>query len=370
MRKPIDWNHVIVLTACAAALGLAAVFRVHGIALQFLVLFGLIYGGYAVGSATAPRFGGFPATAIGALGLLAFQSVIQTTLYYAGWHLDGTSDALSLCAVLILSLPLFWIVRTEETTEKERMKIGPRAWIWMAACLIVCATACAFLVRAAYLSGTTDAIRTPWPLLPAGKIAAFAIASLCVWLSAWQRLPRWFTAVLACLACASALLVAPLLYQNGFGFDGFLHRASEEIVFATGTLQPKPPYYIGQYVFVTWLARVFDLPIRWADILTVPLLASLLPFGVLAAFFREKRTRWIIAATTLLLPLSGFIVTTPQSLAYALGLFALLFAASEDLHPALPLVLAGWSLATHPLAGLPFFGACLVVLWCKRSIRF
>jgi len=362
---------VIALIAASAALALAAVFRVQHAPLQCLVLFGLLFGGYAVGRAVAARSPVVLATGIGALFLVAVQSLIQTTAYYTNIPLNAASDAWTVSAALLLSLPLLWLKqpKEKETMDGDReASTTSRDWAWMVLCGSVSFAAAGSMIAVAALHGTTDAIRTPWPLLPAGTIGAFALANISAWLAAWRRLPRWFIALQSVLACASVFFLAPLLYQNGFGFDGFLHRASEDVLNATGTLQPKPPYYIGQYVFVTWLARVFDLPIRLTDAFLVPLFASLLPFGVLAGFYRDARVRWILPALTLFLPLSAFIATTPQSFSYLLGVCAVLLAINGEFFFLPALLVAAWSLAVHPLAGLPFFGACALILWTQRRL--
>jgi hypothetical protein len=200
-------------------------------------------------------------------------------------------------------------------------------------------------------------------------LAAVAIVALSALMASWRSASPLLASALGALAVASVTLIAPLLYTLGYGFDGFLHRASELLLATTGTLEPKPPYYIGQYVFVTWLARLLSLPLKAIDPWLVPLAAALLP-AAFALTAQTRRTAGITAAgIVFLLPLGAFIATTPQSFAYALGLIAVAFAVSArrgQRSSAPAFALAAWSVATHPLAGLPFLFATLAVLWITR----
>ena len=78
----------------------------------------------------------------------------------------------------------------------------------------------------------------------------------------------------------------------------------------------------------------------------------------------------MIALLPLLLPLAPFVATTPQSFAYLLGLLAIVFAlATEDTRASstVAVLLAIWSVATHPLAGVIFFLTVILALWLKHQ---
>ncbi|MDO8583627.1 MAG: hypothetical protein Q7R83_00410, partial [bacterium] len=117
------------------------------------------------------------------------------------------------------------------------------------------------------------------------------------------------------------------------------------------------------------------------------------------------RARWIAALSPLLLPLAAFVATTPQSFAYFLGIIAVALSlyhshepsTSHSREPSLchsreggnlvavrpgldsrlrgndnlvryiaPIIFSLWSLAAHPLAGLPFVGITLLLLVRQR----
>jgi hypothetical protein len=69
--------------------------------------------------------------------------------------------------------------------------------------------------------------------------------------------------------------VAAILYKLGFGFDAFVHRATEIWIQNHSFISPKTPYYIGQYSFVVWLSNLTKISIFYIDIYLVPVLAAI-----------------------------------------------------------------------------------------------
>ncbi|HVM90339.1 MAG TPA: hypothetical protein VMU11_00370 [Verrucomicrobiae bacterium] len=332
-----------------------------GALLVFIILFHAgLFGGRLI-----RKPNGVGSTAVGLFVILAGQSVVQTALYYLGVSLGIFTDFLSLALAL---LPLYVLFLREETEPGSgKPEYDPMQIAWMAALGLMALVGFGYALKAASGAATTQSIRTPWPLLPVGTLAAVMLPALASWLAAWKTKSRVFIALLASLAVLSVTLIAPLVYSVGFGFDGFLHQASEKILLATGTLSPKPPYYIGQYVFVTWLARLTQLDLSIFDRYLVPLAAGLLPWLFLPL---AKKREAIPAAALAFLPLASFIVTTPQAFAYLVGLMALIAAlnAQEDgWHPATSLALSAWALAIHPLAGLPLaLGSAAILISGKK----
>lgn len=334
------------------------------------IAFALLYHSVTFGAKLTKRQEGPGSFLIGLAVILAVQSVFQVACYYIGWKLGPVTDALSLSLTLVLGQLLFSF-KKDEIRDDEPNPEKP-SYSWIAVTLVPALIAFGFVLRAASLNATTDSIRTPWPLLPVGIIAALALIPLCAWLAAWKAKSRVTVIALIGLSVAAVALIAPLLYSIGFGFDGFLHVASEKIVAETGTLDPKPLYYMGQYVFVTWLSRLTNLPLEAVDRFLVPLLAGLLPLLLLLTPKTEQRG-WRDAAFLLFIPLASFVATTPQSFAYILGIAALLSALDSSPnrpHPAIALAFAAWSLTVHPLAGLPFACATLALLTSRRAVSW
>ncbi len=310
------------------------------------------------------------------LGLLALQSLLQTLLYYAGVPLNAWTDVLTLAGAMGGYGIGSWIMDHGSyknlSYDQRSTSNDQRSTIHDAPLLLAALASTAFLLWHAHKAATLEPILTPWSRLPHGTLLAIVILALSVWSAAWRK--RSFLAgTLSAVFLMTLASLTSWIYPLGFGFDGFLHRASERVLLLTGTLHPKPLYYLGQYVFVTWLTRLTHFPLRWIDLMLLPAALAMLPVCLWLSQPRAQRSTWVFPALLFFFPLAPFITTTPQSFAYVLGLCALLLAlASEDgsVEPWIALALAGWSLVTHPLAGLPFFGTTMLVLWnSERGAR-
>lgn len=333
------------------------------LALKAVVVFSYVYFGWIYGERLGRGRSGPGRWLIGALTLLAIQSLWQTIFYYTGLRLNGFTDAASLALAIVCLGPL--VIRTH-VKEEDQIDLTRPVWIWVAISLIPAILASLYIWRGAWLATTLDPIRTPWPLLPVPTLFAFAIIGLSALLAAWKSKVTWATILIAVLGLTSIAAIAPLVYANGFGFDGFLHRASMDIINTTGTLSPKPPYYIGLYVFETWLTRLLSFSIVDIDRWFMLGALALLPIGLAWTTRERTKANWMLAASLLIIPLAPFVATTPQAVAYLIGFLAIA-AALGRLHPATIASLALWSLAIHPLAGLPFLLVTLAIMAHKRA---
>ena len=225
-------------------------------------------------------------------------------------------------------------------------------------------------------AATTEAIRSPWDLVhPLFFVWMFVGTAALMGLAARSRY-RHLTLFVTGLHLFTMFAPALLVYAVGYGFDPFVHVATESLIAARGAVTPKTPWYLGQYAVVTILSRLFRLPVASVDRLLVPGLASvMLPLSAVYLLRRGfKLDRSIALLSTLglfLLPLAPFAVTTPQSLGDLFAITAAIFGASwlHDHRPALPflLVLVSAALATHPLAGVP--AAILVIFVAIFKLR-
>jgi hypothetical protein len=150
--------------------------------------------------------------------------------------------------------------------------------------------------------------------------------------------------------------VAPILYKLGFGFDAFVHRATETWIHTHGSILPKQPYYIGQYAFVVWLAHLTGTSIGLVDIYLVPLLAALFVPGTIVLSLRaawDMPNRYALWSVWLVpfVPFLSFHLTTPYNLALFFTILAIF--------TMLPFLLGSAALVTHPLIGVPVFLFCL-----------
>ncbi|MFZ2803598.1 MAG: hypothetical protein WA001_00070 [Patescibacteria group bacterium] len=357
------------LVLLALFLGASFFKRSIGLVVDFLGLFAILFHVYLLGKRLFPKIDPVVATLAALVPFFAIQSVAQTAWFYANSKLGDTSDLWCAAIAMAVSLVVYVVVHEKETTEdSDKKKPDAKNIAYGVASLAISLIACAFVVIVASRRATMEAILTPWTILPPGIIPALVLGWLSVFVSVRLAKSRWLAATQAALALFATTSITPLLYSLGYGFDGFLHVATEKIILATGTLTPKPFYYIGQYVFTTWISRIAGLPIDQVDRWLVPAAtALLLPLALFLVSDKDEQP-WSVFLL-FLVPLAPFIATTPQSFAYLLGFAALLLCRGlkdESIHPLAPLFIAAWAVAIHPLAGLPIILIVMALIIGQR----
>ena len=339
----------------------------------FIWVFAILFHSYIFGKNVLPGKNWFITAPFGLLLLLAVQSIAQSLWFYMGAPLGFLADAWSL-SIAIAAAHLSGVT-AEATLLIDAPPIPPenewtRKRIILASLLAVAAmSAFVFVIVSAWNARTLDAIRTPWPLLDAGVLPAIALLWIAAVLSAMTVKSSVLTTIHAMLAIGATLALAPIIYVLGYGFDGFLHVAGEKILLETGTLDPKPYYYMGQYVLTTWFARLFDIPIAIISKWLIPVAASLILPGSIAFAYQRFDPNYYGALILALLPISLLTAPTPQGFATIIGLSAVILAigsAEKHIRISGPLWLGIWSVVIHPLAGIPLLIIALALM-LRRS---
>jgi hypothetical protein len=157
--------------------------------------------------------------------------------------------------------------------------------------------------------------------------------------------------------------ITSILYKIGYGFDGFIHRATETWIYENGFILPKELFYIGQYGFVVWLAKLTALPIKYIDIYLVPLLSSFsltyIIYYTLNKVFEFPKN--IALNLVWLIPFVfyfSFHLTTPYNLVLLLNIlvvFTTIAYSQNKIKLIIPLFLSLVAISTHPLTGLTVF---------------
>lgn len=289
----------------------------------------------------------------GAVALGAALSILGAVSIYI-WRLTPE-------VILALAAALPWLGKNSPSATKAK----EQNITWVTALGLTYLALAALTISLIADAKTIEAIRTPWQVVPGYVFVSYALmAATFVLLARFVKSPIWLVPLFL-----TSLSVLPLVYPLGYGFDPFIHQASEKLISATGTISPKPLYYLGQYALVVGLGQLTRLPLTVIDIWLLPALASLvMPLSFGALLYQLKTSRpWL-----LILPLialfgftAGFTYTTPQGLANLFALAATLLMAARVVGTQMPqktvwlFVLA--ALAAHPLTGLPLSG--LALLW-------
>ncbi len=244
-----------------------------------------------------------------------------------------------------------------------------------------------FLFFTLFTHQTTDLMPSPWQAVGPWFFFTYAAATgVLFWIVAHccrdEALPRLYSVfVLTSLHLFLTWSITSILYPLGWGFDAFVHRATESWIATHGYILPKLPYYIGQYSFVAWLHNITGISIYWLDVLLVPISASLLLpptvyYSLRSAFNLPAK---VAALSVWLIPFVPFLslnLTTPHNVVLLLTIafvFTLLKSGVTcgDAPNNLPLLLgagggvrynAGMlaliglaAMITHPLIGVPLF---------------
>ncbi|MDD5043063.1 MAG: hypothetical protein PHD51_00120 [Patescibacteria group bacterium] len=211
---------------------------------------------------------------------------------------------------------------------------------------------------------TDLAIRSPWELLPKSFFIIYFLTTailLVFILRNKTKLSLLFISIHSLFSLAVALII----YKLGYGYDPFIHEATEKFILNNGFISPKTPYYLGQYTLVIYLTKILSLPHEWIDKILVPLFyAVYLPATVYFSFAKNSAKKFL-PLIILTIPFGVFLLTTPQGLANLLVLLIALLSykytsAKENINWSILLILALTAAAVHPLAGIP--ALCFVAL--------
>jgi len=210
-----------------------------------------------------------------------------------------------------------------------------------------------------FTSQTTKSIQSPWQVVPVNFLFIYfpATVLLLAYLIRAKRtkLPLILLTIHTFLSTAVALII----YRLGYGFDPFIHQATEKIINQTGTITPTPLYYLGQYGIVVFLNKLTWLGIPLIDKLLVPFLTALfLPTTTYFVFrhWLNRNQALILSLLALVIPYSGFIMTAPQNLANLFFIITILLSLlyfRGQISVSIFYLLGIAVTAIHPLAGLP-----------------
>ena len=308
----------------------------------------------------------------GLLFLLSLIGILGGLLIYF-YHFNN-----SLYISILIFVPAILFAPYYHFTPKEKLNLKkifsdylskfnerkePKANFFLViAYLILFIFALTFLI----VGKTTTSIQSPWQVVSGRFFMAYFLAT--AFLSAYVLNARRTKLPLALLVIHTFLStgVAVIVYQIGYGFDPFIHQATEKIIAATGTITPKPLYYLGQYAIVVFLNKLTLINIELIDRLLVPLTASLfLPLTTYFVFshWLKKNHALILALAILVIPFSGFIMTAPQNLANLFFIITILLSIlyfRGNIKITMLYLLAGCTTIIHPLAGIPLL-ICLAL---------
>jgi hypothetical protein len=316
------------------------------------------------------------------LGFLLFLScsVVFLTLLYYPYQINNLTITLYLLLLLIVS----FLQRKENLTLslddlKQKLLLLKREFFAkksLAFLLYLLLFSCSFFLLT--LGQTFEAVRTPWFFVP--KLFFFLFFLTTLWLIYLLiYFKNWLTFLFLFLHLFLSFSIANLVFPLGFGYDPFIHQATEKYILEHGFILPKSFYYLGQYSLVIFLNKILNLNYIWLDREIVPFLAAtILPsiiFLVFNQFFKNFLAK-LLSFFFFFLPFPSFTLTTPYNLAQ-LFLIVIIFLHLYSLNKPekqnrsifiLSFFLSLAALFIHPLPGLAGLIFLLFYFLSKQKI--
>jgi len=185
-----------------------------------------------------------------------------------------------------------------------------------------------FIILAAALSfifiqgSTTGVIYSVWALLSSYWIYIYyllAIVLLIIIYSSNNELVSLWSGIFIFLSIG----LGAILYKLGYGFDYHIHTATTKYIWDTGTISPKPLYYIGYYSLILNFKWLLGLSLAWLNkFIVIIVFAGVIPTiiynSLKTAFDSKKEILKYLPLTILLIPYTLLTLSTPQSLANTL----------------------------------------------------
>lgn len=220
-------------------------------------------------------------------------------------------------------------------------------------------------------SATTESILSPWDILPKTffMVAFLTVIGIIALVRETKTRIGFFVGLVVLFIFFSITI---FVYPIGYGFDPYIHVATEHHIAETSTITPKPFSYLGQYALVLFTYHQTGIPIEFIDRLFLPIL---LVFCFMWALRRalgnglglEKRGAAIATLLLPILPFTQWIVTTPQGLGNAFTFFATTLIIERSFKPSFAALLATLAaLMVHPMAGVP--ASILFIFTMLRSL--
>ncbi|MDO8667546.1 MAG: hypothetical protein Q7K35_00410 [bacterium] len=298
------------------------------------------------------------------LTLICLISLFGGLVYrFYSLNLAGLAISLTLAIISFIIIQYFYFYANKNNGRQREVK-APNPKFRLVNYLLL-ASYLLLLIASFYIllsHETANSIISPWQVVPKYFFIIYGLATLSLIGNA--IINKKFTLWLIIAHYFLSFSVALIVYRLGYGYDSFIHLATENLIDKIGAVEPKPFYYLGQYGLVVILHKITTLPLVWLDKLLLPLLAAIfLPitlWRVLKVWFNEERLNLILILSSLALTFPFLIITTPQNLAYFLLIIIILLGLVCKNLPDyfIILILSLTALIIQPIAGLPTLLFC------------
>lgn len=306
---------------------------------------------------------------LGSFLLISIYSLIGAIIYYF-YKLDAIIVSL---LFVVISLIIFYLNYRKQLALKFKIKIPkikPYNFILIGTYLIL-------LIINFYLlwqAQTIEIINSPWQVINPAFFIIYFIATINLILIVLFN-KNIISSLLLALHFFLTTGIALIVYKLGYGFDPFIHQATEQAIYQNGFISPKPLYYLGQYSIVIFFAHLLQISVDWIDKLLVPFILSIyLPYFIYTSlnksFGWKKSLSRLLSLSFLFLPFNLFIATNPQALANLFVIIILflsfLYLKGKQISFSLIIFLTLAALLIHPISGIPIL-IYLIIVWLLQN---
>ncbi|MFB6225804.1 MAG: hypothetical protein ABEJ02_00455 [Candidatus Paceibacteria bacterium] len=342
------------LIAATIAVLFSLWFQIPSILEVIFLIFFYLFSGYSLGQLLLPNRGGAWKLFFGSLVSISITVIILSVIY---WFFQVNPLIISVVIVLMAAGCLLLSKQTDKNKQASLLKKAKSFIFSYNSWSLLAFVGYLLIFFYLYTHRSGGMIISPWIPLGWEFFIAFLATTAVTLYILQQKKYELVKLPLLILHFGVFFTIAFILYKHGFGFDPFIHQATERWIAENGFITPKKPYYIGQYVLVVFIHLATNIPISWVDSALVPVLATLTIPSILYFALKIKQEGLLLALLPLLL-LDQFIVTTPNNFALliaALVIFWLWFEWNKPniKYSIIGLTLSLLSAAIHPFIGLP-----------------
>ncbi|MBI5222766.1 MAG: hypothetical protein HY980_04725 [Candidatus Magasanikbacteria bacterium] len=363
-RLLFDGKYITVGTILTALL-LWVLWHPTGTAASALIfVFYLVFFGQTLGQTAFPSEKKSWQKIFGVLMLLGLQTIILSIIYWF-YRIDK-----SIIAIIIVLLPAgISLLKVKYTGTLTNMATDldwqsyahTKSYLATKLLAIAVIGGQSLLFYALWGKRFSDTLISPWTIIGPRFFIVFIITTILLLWTLQKSKHAASNLLMITLHTILMLNVALVIFKIGFGFDPFIHRATEKWILEHGLIDPKTPYYLGQYVMVILAHLATKIPLETIDKIIVPLGAGLL-IPLLTYFFLSrigfKDKLYPALALIAFLPLNYFTVTTPNNLALLIAYIIFLLVWHQKTENSEQTIWFGLTMcfaaiAIHPFVGLP-----------------
>ena len=258
------------------------------------------------------------AKSITSLAVVISLIIMPLVLFFYIWKINTLSVAVSFLFPAVLLLLIRYKNKNKAMPPllekiKKEVSLGNTAYIY----LIFFILFSVFFIYQAYKRSMQEPVTSIWEVFSPLYLAFvfLSVISLILFIVKSKKITSIHIMSLSILLF-SIFVTAAAVFNINFGFDPFVHQASERYILDTQTISPKPILYIGHWLLSVSLSLLSGIDLIYIDKYIVPVFASIfIPafiFFALIKFFKKEKNILIsiIAIPVFLFP---FYFSVPQN---------------------------------------------------------